>query len=396
MITKQRASIALIVILIAATIAIVSYVMTNGTNPIGPSPVTPGSSDIIVSMESTPVIVTDEINFSDGNICAVAAALIADVSLCDDITIVDRLSLTTTDQEFIDITGAATMFFSTRDNVVFMLDNNNNTPGADLCIQGSGVTTDTWCVDKNGNITLATIDGDLNTFVDVKPDQWDNLDTPADEECATYESNQIEWQTCGGGSSVPTELLWASLGYAEVPQSNQWINSCVNNCDYVTQVYAADQLYLVPIMVAEDTVVDNIGIVVTTPGASGTGRIGTYASTGTGGLPDGAPVIDAGTFDCTSAASQTFSFSPVTLTGGELYWMALLHDCSASVTLYAYTEDTTLRINATTNNLTANGIQMLSPLLSIPYSAVNLPTLSATSWQRVTTIQPPRIMLQVQ
>lgn len=84
---RQTASIAIIVILIAATLAIVATVMGNGSSPIGPPTVVPGNS-LDISQASTPVVQdASEINYTDGNICATPVGSIADTVLCDDISI---------------------------------------------------------------------------------------------------------------------------------------------------------------------------------------------------------------------------------------------------------------------------------------------------------------------
>lgn len=51
-----------------------------------------------------------------------------------------------------------------------------------------------------------TIDSDVNTL-SVDPDEFKAIDSPADEECYTYESTGTtgEWQTCGGGGGAPTD-----------------------------------------------------------------------------------------------------------------------------------------------------------------------------------------------
>ena len=51
-----------------------------------------------------------------------------------------------------------------------------------------------------------TIDSDVNTL-SVDPDEFKAVDSPADEECYTYESTGTtgEWQTCGGGGGAPTD-----------------------------------------------------------------------------------------------------------------------------------------------------------------------------------------------
>lgn len=49
------------------------------------------------------------------------------------------------------------------------------------------------------------------------------IDVPADEECATYEGGNIEWQTCGGGGATPpfddNDLAPGSVGSLQVANS---------------------------------------------------------------------------------------------------------------------------------------------------------------------------------
>jgi len=293
---RKRASLGLVVILIAATLGIFAYVMANGSTPVGPPIPSPTGSSLDISVLGTPVVTSaTEIDYTDGNICVVdAGGGVAETELCEDITIVDRLSITTANGEYIDVGGGsgADLLFSGRDSFQFMLDNNNNTANSDLCIRANAVATDIWCVDESGELTLATLDGDLNTFVDIKPDSFDSIDAGADEECATYEgTNTIEWQACGSGTSLDVNLPVESGGS---PTTTNY--SSIPGVTFVTSGGAfvvAGDIYLQPFQTSQDITINRVSFEVTSAGNPGDAcRIGLYEDSGN--LQAGALVADWG------------------------------------------------------------------------------------------------------
>lgn len=278
---RKQASIALIVVLIACTIAVIAFVMGNGTTPIGPPTPVPGSGGSVIEgwNRLTPVVPT------------------VAVINCENATI--------------------------------------------TCSDGG-----------SGILNLAVV-------------------TPTPQ---------------------PIADSWPQVGFAEIPQSSQWIDGCIVNCNYSTVARANNILYLNPIVVGADVSISAIGVRVQSSVGAGTARIGLYAGSGTGNLPDGAPVIDEGTIDCTATGSYTFTLgSPITMSGSEIYWTAFHGDC-VNVAIYAITNGTALKINDTTNNRDNNGVQNL--VLASTYSAVSLPTLNNETFTRSNTIQS-RIRLEI-
>lgn len=82
-------------------------------------------------------------------------------------------------------------------------------------LQVAGVSVPT--ISSTDTFTNKTIDSDSNTL-SVDPDEFKSADSPADEECYTYESTGTtgEWQTCGGGGGTPggsvNEIQWNNAG----------------------------------------------------------------------------------------------------------------------------------------------------------------------------------------
>jgi hypothetical protein len=274
---RKRASLGLVVILIAATLGIFAYVMANGSTPVGPPIPSPTGSSLDISVLGVPVVTSaTEIDYTDGNICVVdAGGGIAETELCEDVNIADRLSIHTVDGEYIDIIGTANLLFSGRDGFNFMLDNNNNTSNSTLCIRANAVETNRWCVDESGNITLATIDGDLNTFVDIKPDSFDSIDAGADEECATYEgTNTIEWADCislfadlpfSAGQTVSTTDYQGLPGYTFR--------------DTTTEFVVVNDIHYTPFQTVNDITINRASFQVSSAGGAGDAcRLGLYTA----------------------------------------------------------------------------------------------------------------------
>lgn len=188
-------------------------------------------------------------------------------------------------------------------------------------------------------------------------------------------------------------IKWADIGYAEIPQTTQWIDGCTVACNYTTVTRANNVIYFNPIILADTLTITAIGVRVQTAVAGGTARIGMYQSSGIGEFPDGAPVIDEGTIDCTTIGSYTFTLgTPYVMAADEIFWLAFHGDC-VNVVIYAHLANTTLKINDTTNNRDNNGLINLTS--NIAYSSLSLPTLSSPTITRSSTVQS-RIRLEIQ
>lgn len=145
-----------------------------------------------------------------------------------------------------------------------------------ITIPDVGDTSDSFVLeDSTQTLTLKTIDGDNNTFVDVKPDQWDNADTPANGECATYQSNQVQWEVCGASSinvdlPVPSGSTTANSNYEGVPNTTFYSTA--------DTFVVADDIYYAIVPVTEDITINQVSFEVTgTPGNPGDScRIGLY------------------------------------------------------------------------------------------------------------------------
>ena len=140
---RRVASISIIVILIAATMAIVATVMGNGTTPVGPATPVPGNS-LDISVESTPIVQdASEINYLE-DICATANGTIADTELCADIDVTGSVTLGDdvffNDYKSCNNTGpslsaslSTILNLCSTDRIIAMLDSNGGT--SDSCLQ---------------------------------------------------------------------------------------------------------------------------------------------------------------------------------------------------------------------------------------------------------------------
>jgi hypothetical protein len=213
-ITEKQISGAVILVLILAMIALVAYWANNRTSRVGPEYETTGAgngcdgtsfvttetevdcdSERVLTGTVNQVIVTD-----NGVNSTVVLSLPQSINTTADVTFDDVIATGLfgigSVSEFLRVAAPATIRLGGRDNIILELDTNNNS-ASDFCLRANGVATDIFCIDESGNVTLAIIDGDLNTFVDIKPDSFDSVDAGADEECLTYEgTNTVEWQAC--------------------------------------------------------------------------------------------------------------------------------------------------------------------------------------------------------
>lgn len=185
---KQRLSgIAIFTVMIAVTIAVVVYVMDNGSNPIGPSPEVSagGVTSFDVLAESTPGAESvDAVNFPDGNFTvAESTPGTADVELADDVDVSGDISAAEiilngtivgshSSRESLHSTGAGNVSFSARGQVDVRIDTNAN--GSE-CFRVIGENVDvlfTVCEDSAGEQNTLMQLGSQSV---VCPDSGDGL-----------------------------------------------------------------------------------------------------------------------------------------------------------------------------------------------------------------------------
>lgn len=163
-----------------------------------------------------------------------------------------------------------------------------------------------------------TLDGDDNTFVDVKPDQWDNSDSPVNGECPSYQSNQIEWIVCGGASPLGNDLPVVSGA-----STSTSIYSGVPGVTFTGSAGAfvtTGQIYYQPFQTSEEITINRASFEVTSAGnPSDYCRIALYEDDGN--MQPGALVADWGQVvnDSTGWKHATVS---TTISAGQ-YLMAL-------------------------------------------------------------------------
>jgi hypothetical protein len=151
---RKRASLGLVVILIAATLGIFAYVMANGSTPVGPTP----TSSIVVNELDVLAVGTvsatniDSLDFTDGNFSVSESPDgEANISLANSVTLVDEISAdefifngdttscpTTSDRLL--QTAAGEISFCARGDVRFRFDTNANGTN---CFQAIAETANT-------------------------------------------------------------------------------------------------------------------------------------------------------------------------------------------------------------------------------------------------------------
>jgi hypothetical protein len=235
--------------------------------------------------------------------------------------------------EFITVAAPATIRMSGRDNVIVELDTNANST-SDFCIRANGVATDVFCIGESGTVTLATLDGDDNTFVDIHPSQFDNgADTPGDGDCPQYQTGDtLDWDAtyCGGGSTLEDDLPFVSGAtatdsiYVGVP-GYTWVTS---GGAFVT----ANDIYLMPFHTVESITINQASFEVTSAGnPSDACRLGLYESDGN--WQPGALVADWGQLVNDSTGWKHITSLSTTVAGGD-YLIAML--CNSGPALRGY------------------------------------------------------------
>lgn len=131
------------------------------------------------------------------------------------------------------------------DNNFFFVDNGNDTKQVRFEVSGvtAGQTSELTVPDADGTLVLndntatlsgKSIDSDNNTL-SVDPDELKATDSPADEECYTYESTGTtgEWQTCGAGGAT----AYDDIGD---PDDNTFIDFTNNTNTWSSDISAGD------------------------------------------------------------------------------------------------------------------------------------------------------------
>jgi len=285
-ITDKQISGAVIITLILAMLALAIYWVNNRDSRVGPEYEVGGSgaagcidasfvttetetscaSERVLTGTANQVAITD--NGANSTVVLSLPQSIATTSdvTFDDVIVNGVLGLDSV-SEFLALAAPATIRLGGRDNVIIELDTNANST-SDFCIRANNVASDIFCIDESGNVTLATLDGDLNVFVDIKPDSFDSVDSGADEECLTYEgTNQVEWQPCGAGGGhafntglpIPAGSTPTDTAYIGVPGVG--FNGTGGGA-FVT----ANDIYYEPYNVDEEITVDRLSILVTSAG----------------------------------------------------------------------------------------------------------------------------------
>lgn len=288
-------------------------------------------SERVLTGTANQVIVTD-----NGADSTVVLSLPQSIATTSDVTFDDviatRLGIGSV-SEFLTLAAPATIRLGGRDNVIIELDSNANSV-SDFCIRTHSVATDIFCIDESGNVTLATLDGDLNVFVDIKPDSFDSVDAGADEECLTYEgTNTVEWQPCGSGGGVdlpfglpiPDGSTPTTTAYIGVPGAIIYSGGA--------QFVTANDIYYEPFRVTapDGITIDRLSFEVTSAGnPTDTCRIGIYEADSEGQA--GALVDDSGTALNDSTGWKHIS-DTIVLDPGE-YLKAFV--CNSGPALYSH------------------------------------------------------------
>jgi hypothetical protein len=176
--------------------------------------------------------------------------------------------------------------------------------------------------DSAGEITLL---GQL-----ISPDDFDNLDSPADEECATYEAGQIEWQTCGSGGVALSNDLPITSGASSSTSIYYGIPGITFQGSGGAFVVAND-IYLAPFQVTEDITINSVSMLVTSAGNPADGcRVGLYNTTD--GLQPTSLLVDWGVIVNDSTGNK-FATVSTALTAG-IYLEAIL--CNSGPAFQGY------------------------------------------------------------
>jgi hypothetical protein len=157
--------------------------------------------------------------------------------------------------------------------------------------------------------------------VSTNAGKWARLSTPTQQ---PRFSDGSFWRRFGDDS--------ASIGIV----TNRYY-SCFNSGAVTTQQLVANTVYYLPFFVPEVAAWTRLGINVTT-GVSGAARLGIYNNVG--GVPSGAPLLDAGTVATTSTGEQEITISQTLAPGW--YWLAIVANATATLTAESVSGSTQL------------------------------------------------------
>ncbi len=148
------------------------------------------------------------------------------------------------------------------------------------------------------------------------------VDTPADEECLTYEATggDYEWQACASGGSSDNKEAHRAVSatnntFYGVTTTGVWAGS---------KTIAVDTLIALPLYLGASYSTDALTLVIETAGGAGSlGRVCLYDDDGS--VYPGSLNQDAGTLAADSTGVKIVTFTKKTLTAG-LYWLAFFTD----------------------------------------------------------------------
>ncbi len=212
-------------------------------------------------------------------------------------------------------------------------DDTNLAAGSGITLTGDSLSIDVVDVSSGTNLTVTsgivlTLD-ELSAVITttqitdgtiLEPD-LKVVDSPADEECLTYEATggDFEWQTCGGGSAI-AQGRFADAGddYLTLPG----VNMTGANA---TLALVADRMLFFPIIADTAITLDRMVIDVTAAGAGGTtARICVWEAN-TDWQP-GTLLFDAGTVSVASIAVVAADMSPDEAMPAGRYLIGLVSD----------------------------------------------------------------------
>lgn len=214
-----------------------------------------------------------------------------------------------------------------------------------LTIPDAGDAADTFVLaDAIQTLTNKTIDGDDNTLVDIKPDQFDTTGSATNGDCLTYQSNQIAYVACGGGTiaksaGIPLEAAAtpSACSYRSVPNAKLG----ARNNQYIDN---ADTMYA-PFYVEKSI---NIGCYhIESPGAvSLSCRVAIYEASEN--WQPGSLVVDFGAQSLSAGGATLFTYTVDQDLDPGSYLSAVLCDASQQlIAQVAYSDIATSQLSST-------------------------------------------------
>lgn len=105
------------------------------------------------------------------------------------------------------------------------------------------------------------------------------------------------------------------------PPAGAYISAILNSNNLTTQTGAAGRLDMVPFVPSRTITIDQLAVEVTTAVAASLAKAAIY-SADSAGLPDEL-LAGSSDLDCASTGLKTFAISPIVLTAGSVYWLAV-------------------------------------------------------------------------